>query len=68
MIANYIDDLFFACKDFSDMTTANITCTELAQRLGVTFKKEKEEGLSTPTQAIEWIGFLIDTRGDDVTV
>lgn len=45
-------------------------CDALAGALGVTFKAEKDEGLNPeePRQVMDWIGFRVDTRGEEVRV
>lgn len=45
-------------------------CDNLAEVLGVTFKASKDEGLHPdhPKKAIDWIGFTVDTTGNEVTI
>ena len=67
-LATYIDDLFFAAKDFPQLQQSCRICDALSLELGVSFKDEKDEGFEAPTQSIEWIGYTMDTRGGAITV
>lgn len=69
-LAQYIDDILMWATNHRQLLNLRSICDTLAQELGVSFKSTKDEGFdeSNPMQKIDWIGYTVDTTGEQVII